>query len=228
MFTGLVEEVGRIARIERTRTGARLAVESTLGRAEPLVLGESIAVMGVCLTVDRMFASGFEADASSETLVRTTLGKLGVGSHVNLERATKLGGRMGGHTVLGHVDGVGRLVGLERSGEAQRTTIEIPRELASLVAEKGSITLDGVSLTVNRVTDDGATRVELMLIPHTLSRTTLPALRVGSEINVEVDVLARYVQRHLALAGASAPAPNAEHPSKDSSLLEKLKSGGYV
>lgn len=222
MFTGLVEEIGRISRVERTSTGARLAIESRLGAHEPLVLGESIAVLGVCLTVDRLRDFGFEADASRETLERTTLGALGPGAAVNLERASRLGARMGGHVVLGHVDGVGTLRAIVPSGEARRVELELPAELAPFVAEKGSITLDGVSLTLNSVADRAAgPLVSVMLVPHTLGRTTLESADPGARINVEVDVLARYVQRQLGLASGATP-------KDESSLLEKLKTGGYM
>lgn len=222
MFTGLVEEIGRVSRVERTSTGARLAIESRLGAHEPLVLGESVAVLGVCLTVDRLRDFGFEADASRETLERTTLGALGPGAAVNLERASKLGARMGGHVVLGHVDGVGKLRAVVPSGEARRIELEFPADLAPFVAEKGSITLDGVSLTLNSVVDHASGPiVSVMLVPHTLGRTTLESAEPGAHINVEVDVLARYVQRQLGLV--TAPAAKDE-----SSLLEKLKTGGYM
>jgi riboflavin synthase len=131
MFTGLVEEVGSIVRLERRGAGARLAIEAAMS---PLVLGESVAVSGVCLTVDRILPRGFEADASSETLDKTTLGALGPGAQVNLERATPLGGRMGGHVVLGHVDATGTLVEVSASGDAQRTTFEGPAQLARYLA----------------------------------------------------------------------------------------------
>ncbi|MBK6517789.1 MAG: riboflavin synthase [Polyangiaceae bacterium] len=221
MFTGLVEEVGSIVRLERRGAGARLAIEAAMS---PLVLGESVAVSGVCLTVDRILPRGFEADASSETLDKTTLGALGPGAQVNLERATPLGGRMGGHVVLGHVDATGTLVEVSASGDAQRTTFEGPAQLARYLATKGSIAIDGVSLTLNEVTDErSAVRFSVMLIPHTLARTTLPALRPGAKVNLEVDVLARYVERQLGLS------PSAAAPQKDEgSLLEKLRGGGYM
>lgn len=224
MFTGLVEEVGSIARTVRTATGARIAIACRLGRGEPLVLGESIAVMGVCLTVDRLDDAGFEADASRETLARTTLGGLAPGAAVNLERASKLGARMGGHVVLGHVDGVASVRAVSAAGEARRVELELARELAPFVAAKGSITVDGVSLTLNEVADlAGGVRAALMLVPHTLGRTTLEQIAPGQTVNVEVDVLARYVARQLALAAS----PTRAAPD-ESTLLEKLKSGGYM
>ena len=221
MFTGLVEEVGSIARLELRGASARLRVDCSM---TPLVLGESIAVNGVCLTVDRVVGGGFEADASTETLDKTTLGALGAGARVNLERATPLGGRMGGHVVLGHVDATGLLLEARPAGEARRTRFAAPRELARYLARKGSIAIDGVSLTLNEVEDESASvRFSVMLIPHTLGRTTLPSLPPGAKVNLEVDVLARYVERQLGLARAEAGAPKDE-----TSLLEKLRGGGYM
>ncbi|MFO0555085.1 MAG: riboflavin synthase [Polyangiaceae bacterium] len=227
MFTGLVEEVGVLLTLARRGPSARARVATKLGaEGDPLALGESIAVNGVCLTVDAINGDGFEADVSIETLSATTLGRLGPTSRVNLERATQLGGRMGGHTVLGHVDGLITMVELATEGEARRATFEAPAELGPLLARKGSVAIDGVSLTINTVSDaPGATRFSVMWIPHTLSRTTLPELRPGSAANVEVDVLARYVARQLGFAAASSSQSDGD---REASLLEKLRSGGYM
>lgn len=221
MFTGLIEEVGTVGRLLKSgAAGARASIGTTLG---PLVLGESVAVNGVCLTVDRIVGGGFEADLSAETLNSSTLGTLPGGARVNLERATQLGARMGGHIVQGHVDGVGKIVAVELSGQARRVAIAAPAELAPLVAHKGSIAIDGVSLTVNEVTDlaDGF-RFSVMLVPHTLTNTTLLELPVGTAVNLEVDVLARYIERQLKVARKDAAVKD------ESSLLEKLRSGGYM
>lgn len=221
MFTGLIEEVGTVGRLLKSgAAGARASIGTTLG---PLVLGESVAVNGVCLTVDRIVGGGFEADLSAETLDSSTLGTLPGGARVNLERATQLGARMGGHIVQGHVDGVGKIVAVELSGQARRVAIAAPAELAPLVAHKGSIAIDGVSLTVNEVTDlaDGF-RFSVMLVPHTLANTTLLELPVGTAVNLEVDVLARYIERQLKVARKDAAVKD------ESSLLEKLRSGGYM
>ena len=178
--------------------------------------------MGVCLTVDRIVAGGFEADMSTETLARSTLGGIGPGARVNLERATPLGGRMGGHMVLGHVDATGELVEARREGDAQHTKFHTEASLARFVAEKGSIAIDGVSLTVNDVSDAGGRLgFSVMLVPHTLAKTTLPDLRPGAKVNLEVDVLARYVERQLAVAKAGSPAD-------ESALVAKLRSGGFM
>lgn len=191
MFSGLVAAVGRIERVDATESGARIAVASPLG---PLALGESISVSGACLTVAALLPGGFAADLSRETLARTTLGRLVPGDGVNLERALALGERLGGHLVTGHVDGLARVVRLAPAGGTLGVELEGPAALLRFVAEKGSVTLDGVSLTVNRVT---GTRFEVMLIPHTLEVTTLGALAVGRDLNLEVDLVARYVARWL-------------------------------
>jgi riboflavin synthase len=222
MFTGLVETTG----VLRRRAGspvARAFIETSLG---PLTLGESISVNGACLTVDRIVAGGFECDMSSETLDRTTLGELPLGGGVHLERATPLGGRMGGHTVLGHVDGVGRVSAREPRGEALRFEVTLPAELARFVAAKGSIAIDGVSLTLNNVSKIGSAgvAVDVMLVPHTLGRTFLHEIRVGGRVNIEVDVLARYVARQLEVAGSQTT----DDTHDDQRLLEKLRSGGWA
>lgn len=191
MFTGLVETRGVIVARQARGPGARLRLRCPLGPLQP---GESIAVEGVCLTVDTPGTDGFEVDASAETLARTTLGALRIGSEVNLERALALGARLGGHIVTGHVDGVGALAGRRAVGEGVAMTFELPAALARFVAEKGSIALGGVSLTVNAIS---AARFDVMLIPRTLRDTTLGALEPGGKVNVEVDVLARYVARWL-------------------------------
>ena len=191
MFSGLVAAVGRVERIDTVEMGARLGVTSPLG---PLELGESVSVNGACLTVVALCPGGFAADLSRETLDRTSLGKLGPGDGVNLERALALGERLGGHLVTGHVDGLARVLRVEEVGSARSVELECSAPLARFVAEKGSVTLDGVSLTVNRVT---GSRFEVMLIPHTLEVTTLGSIAVGRELNLEVDLVARYVARWL-------------------------------
>lgn len=244
MFTGLIETTG-ILRRRAGRPVARAFIETSLG---PLVLGESISVNGACLTVDRIIEKkGFEADLSSETLAKTSLGGIRVGSRVHLERATPLGGRMGGHMVLGHVDCVGRVHALETIGDATRFTVRAPAEIARFVAPKGSITLDGVSLTLNNVSDASSGEVvfDVMLVPHTIDRTFLRELAPGASINIEVDVLARYVARQLELgalpmnagasltgesSGRSAGRIEKEVPNahEDERILSKLRTGGYL
>ena len=231
MFTGLVEARGTLVRRTQHGRDARLVIRGELvppGR-DPIVLGESIAVDGVCLTVDTIVepggpgASVFEVAASSETLEKTTLGSLAVGSAVNLERAVPIGGRLGGHIVSGHVDGVGRVAEKIPSGAALKVVFEAPAELARFIAPKGSICVSGVSLTVNGVS--GST-FDVMLIPHTRDKTSLDGLAVGSQVNLEVDVLARYVARLLEVGRAGDS--SSSEPSPDSRLLERLRASGYV
>jgi riboflavin synthase len=189
MFTGLVEELGTLAARIENGPGARLRIRCAMG---PLVLGESISVDGVCLTVVTITPDGFEIEASAETLARTTLGSVAVPGSVNLERAMQLGGRMGGHMVTGHVDAPGALVEKTPVGSSTRMVFSFPPALARFIAEKGSITVSGVSLTVNGVSDD---RFDVVIIPHTAEVTTLGALAPGDRVNLEVDILARYVLR---------------------------------
>lgn len=226
MFTGLVETTG-ILRRRAGRPVARAFIETTLG---PLELGESISVNGACLTVDRIAPGGFECDMSSETLDRTTLGELALGQKVHLERSTQLGGRMGGHVVLGHVDGVGRVTAREPRGDALRFEVTVPSALGRFVAPKGSIAIDGVSLTLNAVGAPGPDGLafDVMLVPHTLGRTLLGEMRPGARVNIEVDVLARYVARQLewqSMGRGETEVPDGDH---DQRLLAKLRSGGWV
>jgi len=198
MFTGIIQDVGRIeARVARGGDErVTVAVERMeLGRT---TLGDSICVQGVCLTVVAFTARTFDADVSRETLSLTTLGDLHPGASVNLEPALRAGDPLGGHLVSGHVDGVGQVTGLAEEARSRRVTVAAPAELARYIARKGSIAVDGVSLTVNAVTER---EFEVNLIPHTLTVTTLGQLAVGSRVNLEIDPLARYVER---LLGTSA------------------------
>ena len=195
MFTGLVAATGVLAARELRGPGARLSLSSAFDDG-PLSLGESIAVDGVCLSVDAITRTGFEADASAETLARTTLGRLPPGAVLHLERSLRAGSLMGGHLVTGHVDGVGALASRTPVGEAVAMVFRMPGELARFVAEKGSIAVDGVSLTVNGVgLRDAAHLFDVMIIPHTLAKTKLGALGPGDPVNLEVDLVARYVAR---------------------------------
>lgn len=217
MFTGLVQAKGTLVRRSQSGADARMVLRGALD-GEPLVLGESIAVDGVCLTVDKITAPDtFEVDASSETLAKTTLGNLLVGGSVNLERALAVGQRLGGHLVSGHVDGVGAIVAKEPSGASLKVTFEAPFELARFIAPKGSICVSGVSLTVNGV---GKNRFDVMLIPHTQDKTSLASLEIGAHVNLEVDVLARYVARILEA--------EKEEPAPDSRMLDRLRASGYL
>jgi riboflavin synthase len=194
MFTGIVAAVGRVARIERRGTGAHIVVDAGALDLGDVAEGDSIAVAGVCLTALDPREATFAADVSAETLARTTLGSLAEGDGVNLEKSLRLADRLGGHLVSGHVDGVGRVASIDDEGGAQRWAFALPRELARYVAMKGSVAVDGTSLTVNTVGDD---TFGVTLIPHTLAVTTFGARRIGDAVNIEVDMMARYVERLL-------------------------------
>lgn len=194
MFTGLVEDVGTIARVRPRGNGRELAIRSRLPLAE-IALGDSIAVDGACLTAESFDGDLFVVTAGAETLAHTTLGSVAPGRAVHLERALRLGDRLGGHLVQGHVDGLGRVRSAESRRESWVMWVALEeRGLARFVAPKGSITIDGVSLTVNEV-DGDALRVNI--VPHTAGVTRLGALRPGDRVNIEVDVLAKYVERLL-------------------------------
>ncbi len=206
MFTGLIEDVGTIASIAAARggQGSRVVVQTRLPQAD-LALGASVAVDGACLTVVESGGGRFTADASAETLARTTLGDRRAGDRVNLERPLALGARLGGHMVLGHVDAVGTLVSKETVGEALLVVVEIPAALGRLVVSKGSIALDGISLTVNELRDEArATRLSLMLIPETQKATTWGDKRPGARVNVEADILGKHVARLISQNSKSA------------------------
>jgi len=190
MFTGLIEDLGTVAAVERVPKGVRLSVRT---RLEGLRHGASIAVDGVCLTAVELKGDRFTADLSPETLDRTTLGERKAGDRVNLERPLAVGDRLGGHLVLGHVDGAGELVRRMGDGEGVRIELRLPQGLAPLVVSKGSIALDGTSLTVNEVLDPD--QVALFLIPETLRSTTWGIKPAGAKVNVEADILGKHVAR---------------------------------
>lgn len=192
MFTGLVAARGTLVETLPLAAGLRLRLSHPLGALE---LGESIAVSGVCLTVTSFGDDWFTADVSPETLARTTLGQLRAGDAVNLERALRAGDRLGGHLVSGHVDGVGTIVAVKDVGDMTEVRLEAGPELRRFLAQKGSVTIDGVSLTIN---DVSGSQISLLLVPHTQSVTTLSALKAGQRVNVEVDQIARYVDQLLA------------------------------
>lgn len=193
MFTGIVEAMGEVRDVEIRAGGTRLRV----GASEVLEgarVGDSIAVSGICLTIVALEPGAFAADLATETLRRTTLGNLRPRDRVNLERPLRVDGRLGGHVVQGHVDGVGTVVSAAREGDGVWMEIEPPTGLLSYIAEKGSVAIDGVSLTVARVTGP---RFAVTLIPHTLAVTTLGRRGPGDRVNIEVDILAKYVERLL-------------------------------
>jgi riboflavin synthase len=213
MFTGIIKAKGAVTALEQRGGDVRLSIHSDglpFATFEP---GESIAVNGVCLTAVALRDDGFDTDVSTETLRVTALGGLSAGSEVNLEPSLALGERLGGHLVSGHVDCVGEVVRREADARSVRFGFEIPREYGRYVARKGSVTVDGVSLTVNAVSASG---FEVNIIPHTAEQTLFGAYRVGSRVNIEVDLLARYIERLLS-AGDDGGI-----------TLEFLKANGYV
>ncbi len=203
MFNGLIETLGEVAELKATPAGFRIRVATLL--AAELDLGESIAVNGVCLTATALPGGAFEADVSGETLSLTSLKQIAVGSKVNLEKALTPTTRLGGHLVSGHVDGLGKIVQMKQDARSVRIDIEAPAELARYIAHKGSITVDGISLTVNSVA--GAV-FSLNIIPHTQDVTTIGQWQVGTPVNLEVDIIARYLERLL--LGDKAAEPNAD------------------
>ena len=194
MFTGIVSDIGTIASVE-TRGDTRIVVETAYDTAT-VDLGASIACSGVCLTVVDKGAGWFAVDVSGETISRTAKDQWTEGRKFNLERAMKLGDELGGHIVTGHVDGLGTVVALAEEGGSHRVTIRAGADIAPFIAPKGSVTVDGVSLTVNSVQDiDGEVEFGLNIIPHTWAVTTLGTIQMGQSVNIEIDVLARYLQR---------------------------------
>ncbi len=194
MFTGIIEAVGNIARIEPKGSDARVLIRSGKMDLSDVKLGDSIAVNGVCLTAVELPGDGFWADVSGETLTRTRFADIKEGSRVNLEKALTPTTRLGGHLVSGHVDGIGEIVERSPAGRSVRFRIKAADELARYIAEKGSICVDGISLTVNAV--DGA-MFELNIVPHTLLETIMDDYKVGARVNLEVDIIARYLERML-------------------------------
>ncbi len=194
MFTGLIQGVGRLRTREARGGDLRFTIDVGTLPFKDVALGESIAVNGCCLTVVDFDASSFAIDASNETLALTTLGALGEGAALNLERAMQAHERFGGHIVSGHVDGVGRVVDIQPDARAQRWRFAMPQALAKYIAKKGSICVDGVSLTVNEAGEDF---FEVALIPHTISHTAFAETRLGDAVNLEIDLVARYVERLL-------------------------------
>ena len=215
VFTGIIEATGLLKARSARGPGARLLVSTEMER---LVVGESIAVHGVCLTVQTVVVGGFECDASAETLSRSTLGAVPLGGAVHLERALTMGSRLGGHIVAGHVDGRLTLRNRERVGDALKLVFEIQDgDLARYIAPKGSVAVNGVSLTVNGTNGH---QFEVVIIPHTLTVTTLGHLMPTDEANLEVDILARYVAQLLPSRG--------DGPSEDEALLTKLRNSGFM
>jgi riboflavin synthase len=199
MFTGIVSAVGRVVAVHAAGSARRLTIDAGAQATAGLRVGDSVAVSGVCLTLSAVDGGRFDADLSGETLARTTLGASVPGSAVNLEAALAAGAALGGHLVTGHVDGVASVRECREADGTVQATVEAPAALARFIAEKGSVTLDGVSLTVGRV---AGRSFEVTLVPHTRSVTTLGDLAAGSRLNLEVDLIARYLDRLLDARGA--------------------------
>lgn len=192
MFTGIIQAVGSLRRREPRGGDVRLAIDTDSLDLADVALGDSIAVSGVCLTVVSLEERGFTADVSNETLSLTTLGGLASGDAVNLEKALRLADRLGGHLVSGHVDGLGRIISITPDARSQRWTFEVPPALARYIVAKGSICIDGTSLTVNEINGQ---RFGVNLIPHTVEHTAFRHRRPGDAVNIEVDLVARYIER---------------------------------
>ncbi len=218
MFTGIIQSIGEVAALEPKGGDLRLRIRTGKLDLADVQLGDSIAVNGVCLTAIDLPSDGFWADVSGETLARTTLGTLRSGSRVNLEKALTPTTRLGGHLVSGHVDGIGEVVSRVPAARSERFVIRAPDALAKYIAEKGSICVDGISLTVNAVR--GA-EFELNIVPHTLQETTMSDFRPGTQVNLEVDIIARYLERLL--LGEKAADPEAGGIS-----LATLQKAGFI
>ena len=191
MFTGLIEDIGTIVKLERKGEGALVVVSHT-AVLDDLKLGDSVAVDGVCLTITDLGSQSFSAEASAETIRRTTLDTKKPHEQVNLERALRLTDRLGGHLVTGHVDEVGTIVSAVPEGSSHKITITVSPKTTRYIVEKGSVTVDGISLTVNEVRDD---RFSVNIIPHTASQTTLISKRTGNKVNIETDIIGKYLER---------------------------------
>lgn len=218
MFTGIIQSVGKIASIQPQGGDVRLSIDVGSLDLSASGLGDSIAVNGVCLTAIEYKNQQFTADVSNETLQLTSLKNITVGHEVNLEKALTLNTALGGHIVSGHVDGQAELVTMHNDGRSIRYDFEAPNELAKYIAEKGSITIDGASLTVNKIT---GTRFGVNIVPHTLDNTIFKHYVPGTHVNIEVDIIARYLER-LLYAGKDVV------DSNDHSLLASLTSAGFI
>jgi len=210
MFTGIIEALGRIERIESKGKDLVLTIASGALELSDVRLGDSIAVNGVCLTVTRFSGVGFVADVSAESLVHTNMAQYQVGDQVNLEKALTLSTRLGGHLVSGHVDGLGQVVERYPEGRAVRFVISCPSDLSKYIANKGSVTIDGVSLTVTGLMADGFV---LNIVPHTVAQTTIQSYMPGQKIHIEVDLMARYAERLLSVKQSEA-----DNASRESGL----------
>ncbi len=220
MFTGIIEAVGTLAALTPKGEDVTIAVKSPTLDLSDVKLGDSIATNGVCLTVIELMADGYKADLSLETIKRTGFAQYKVGDRVNLEKALTLSTRLGGHLVSGHVDGVGEITKITKLGRAVEYWVKAPDELARYISEKGSVTIDGISLTVNDV--DGA-NFKLTIVPHTALETTIEEYTVGRKVNLEVDVIARYLER-LMLGDKAAQSSS----TQQGITMDFLASSGFL
>jgi riboflavin synthase len=219
MFTGIIESVGRVQQVTPRSGDVRLTIATTKLDLADVKLGDSIATNGICLTVIELTGQGFVADVSNETLRRTCLKTWKVGTAVNLEKALMPTSRLGGHIVSGHVDGLGEIISFKQDARSLQYQVRAPDELAKYISEKGSITVDGISLTVNAI--DGAV-FSLNIVPHTVQETNVGSWQVGSVVNLEVDLLARYLERLLLGSKAAQSTP------KNDISLEFLAKHGFM
>jgi len=214
MFSGIVEEMGAIQKIEKGLAGAKFSILASV-ILDDLQVGDSVSVSGACLTVTKIEGQSFSVDVSTETLNCTIFGQITVGTPVNLERAMKLNARMGGHMVTGHVDGIGALRAREQDGNAIYLTVEAPEDIMRYCVAKGSITIDGISLTINAVKDRS---FAVAIIPHTAKVTTMGLKQIGDAVNLESDLIGKYVERRLQANGTLPPPPS---PVIDKDYLQK-------
>ena len=214
MFSGIVEEMGAIQKIEKGLAGAKFSILASV-ILDDLRVGDSVSVSGACLTVTKIEGQSFSVDVSTETLNCTIFGQITVGTPVNLERAMKLNARMGGHMVTGHVDGIGALRAREQDGNAIYLTVEAPEDIMRYCVAKGSITIDGISLTINAVKDRS---FAVAIIPHTAKVTTMGLKQIGDAVNLESDLIGKYVERLLQANGTLPPPPS---PVIDKDYLQK-------
>jgi riboflavin synthase len=219
MFTGLIESVGTVAVSERTGDGGMRVEIYAPDFGRDMTIGDSIAVDGACLTVVRFIRGAFLADLSEETVTRTTLGQLRVGDRANLERALRMSDRLGGHLVTGHVDTIGTFVGRLPAGNSSNYSFRAPIELMPYIAEKGSVAVDGVSLTVSRLVPNG---FECSIVPHTEQHTTLSELKPGNGVNLEADQIGKYVRRFVAFYTGN-PEPEEESGEGRRGLTDMLR-----
>ena len=218
MFTGIIEAIGTVKAIKHHAQDVTISVDSGKLDLSDVKLGDSIAHNGVCLTVTKLTDHGFTVDLSQETLKRSGFSQIKTGFEINLEKAMQMNARFGGHIVSGHVDGVGEISSITQLGNAVEYWVKAPDQLAKYIAEKGSITVDGISLTINDI--DGA-RFKLTIIPHTIAQTIMANYQVGTQVNLEVDVIARYLERLL--LGEKASQPDAKQ-----STMELLAKSGFM